>query len=200
MTRVLIAGLVAALAAGPAFAQAATAPAPAPAANGPLVPNVCLLSPQVAFANAKVGVAATARLRELAQQVQARLDATRAPLEAEAKALEAQRGKISAAEFSQRQQALTPRVQALQADTQNGNRQIDATRQAALSRIAREAQPIITAAYAAHHCGLLLDRASVLGGNMGNDLTPDVVQGLDARITTITFDLEPLPAAQPAAR
>ena len=68
-----------------------------------------------------------------------------------------------------------------------------------LERIAHEAQPVIATSYAAHHCGLLLDRTSVLGGNMGGDLTPDVVRGLDARITTITFELEPAPVAQPAA-
>ena len=45
-----------------------------------------------------------------------------------------------------------------------------------------------------HRCGLLLDRDSVLGGNMANDLTPEVVQGLDRKTTSITFDLEPLPS------
>ena len=37
-------------------------------------------------------------------------------------------------------------------------------------------------------------RAEVVAGNMANDLTPAVVQGLDAKMTTITFDLEPAPA------
>jgi len=39
----------------------------------------------------------------------------------------------------------------------------------------------------------IIDRNSVLGGNMSNDLTPMLARGLDAKVTTITFDLEVLP-------
>src|SRR6185312_7468270 len=57
-----------------------------------------------------------------------------------------------------------------------------------------EAQPIVSGSYKNHHCGLLLNRDSVLGGNTTNDLTADVVHGLDGKITTISFNLEPLPS------
>lgn len=70
--------------------------------------------------------------------------------------------------------------------------EVDAER-TALERIANEAQPVIAQAYHQKRCGLLIDRNSVLGGNVSNDLTPMVVRGLDAKITTITFDLEALP-------
>jgi hypothetical protein len=60
---------------------------------------------------------------------------------------------------------------------------------------------LIAQAYGAHGCGLLIDRNSVLGGNKSGDLTGAVVQGLDARITTITFERESLAAAgAPTAR
>ncbi|CAM5603160.1 Molecular chaperone Skp OS=Rhodanobacter lindaniclasticus OX=75310 GN=B1991_10760 PE=3 SV=1 [Rhodanobacter lindaniclasticus] len=52
---------------------------------------------------------------------------------------------------------------------------------------------MVAADYTKHHCGLLLNRDAVLGGNTSNDLTSDVVQGLDAKLTTIGFNLEPLP-------
>ncbi|MNR03700.1 hypothetical protein D3C85_1196110 [compost metagenome] len=69
-----------------------------------------------------------------------------------------------------------------------------------MERIANEAQSAIAQVYAAKSCGLLLDRNSALGGNFANDLTADVVQALDARLSTITFERERLPqaAAQPA--
>jgi len=35
---------------------------------------------------------------------------------------------------------------------------------------------------------------------MTNDLTPDVVQGLDRKVTTISFDLEPLPSNSNTAK
>jgi hypothetical protein len=52
----------------------------------------------------------------------------------------------------------------------------------------------VASAYASHHCGLLLNRDAVLGGNTTNDLTAEVVQGLDRKITTMSFNLEPLPS------
>ncbi|MNE33232.1 hypothetical protein D3C80_1268880 [compost metagenome] len=69
-----------------------------------------------------------------------------------------------------------------------------------MERIANEAQPAIAQVYAAKSCGLLLDRNSALGGNFANDLTAEVVQALDARLSTITFERERLSqaAAQPA--
>jgi Skp family chaperone for outer membrane proteins len=73
-------------------------------------------------------------------------------------------------------------------------KQIEATRVKALARIAQEAQPVINSVYQSKGCGLLLDRNVVLGGNMSNDLTATVVQGLDAKMTTISFDLEAPPA------
>jgi hypothetical protein len=53
---------------------------------------------------------------------------------------------------------------------------------------------VIAAAYKARGCGLLFDRNSILGGNMAGDITAAVIQGLDAKITTITFEREVLPA------
>jgi Skp family chaperone for outer membrane proteins len=137
----------------------------------------------------------------LADQVQAEINAARAPLITEAQALKAQQSSLKPADFQARQQSLATRAQALEATVAQRQREIEATRQKALARIANEAQPVIAAAYKAHGCGLLFDRNVVLGGNLAGDLTPAVVQGLDAKITTITFEREILPPpAAPAAK
>lgn len=166
----------------------------APPLGGPQVAGVCLLSRQAVLANAKVGEAATARLREIAQKVEADLVTQRQPLEAEAKTLQAQGSSLKPADLKARRQALAEQVQTLQETANLKNREIEATREKALARIATEAEPVIAEVYKAHGCGLLLDRSSVLGGNMGGDLTQAVIQGLDAKMTTISFDLETLPA------
>lgn len=124
---------------------------------------------------------------------QAELDAVRAPLEAEAQAFETQAASLPEAQRNERQQALLQRIEALQQQAAHNGREIEATRAAALGRIANEAQPVIAQVYASKNCGLLFDRASALGGNFGNDLTADVVAGLDARLPSITFDRERLP-------
>ena len=83
---------------------------------------------------------------------------------------------------------------------EHNGREIEATRGKALERIANQTQPIIAQVYGQKKCGLVLNRGTVLGGNFANDLTADVVRGLDATITTITFERERLPQqAKPGA-
>lgn len=198
MSRILLAGLLILSTAAPTLAQTA-APTAAPAVNQPLggalIPGVCLLSRQAVITNAKVGLAASARIKQLTDQAQAEVNAGRAQIEADAKTLEAQT-TIKPADKAAKTQALSVRLQALQQKSALRSREIEATWQKALARIGAEENPVIAQVYKAHNCGLLFDRNSVLGGNMGGDLTADVVKGLDARITTITFDRENLAPAK----
>ncbi|MDB5459013.1 MAG: hypothetical protein JWO72_754 [Caulobacteraceae bacterium] len=200
MSRILLAVGILALCAAPALAQqAAPVPAPPPASGplgGPLLPGVCLLSQQAVFANAQVGVAATQRLKQLSDQAQAEVDADRKALEAENAALNAPGSKLKPADKAAKQASLTTRAQALQAKATLRSREIEATREKALTRIGVEEQAAIAPVYKAHGCGLVFDRNTVLGGNMGGDLTAEVIRGLDARIKTITFERENLPAAK----
>jgi Skp family chaperone for outer membrane proteins len=179
-------------------AAAAQAPAPAaqtPALAGPVVPGVCLLSQDQLIGGSKVGQAASARLHVLTQQVQTALDAEKAKLDKRAAALNAQRATLAPAQFQAQGQALNQRAQSLQAEAGERSRQIDATRAKVLSQIVQQARPYIAVAYGAHACGLLVSREAVLGGNMANDLTPEVIAALDAKATPLTFDLEPAVAA-----
>lgn len=200
MYRFLSLTLLAAVA-SPAMAQ--TAPSGAPATQqglgGPVVPGVCLLSREAVFANAKIGLAATARLQQLATEAQAEVDAERRPIETDVTAFRADAARLPADQRQAREQALAARLAPVQAKAQQRSREIDATRAKALERISTEAQPVIAQVYRQRNCGLLLDRNSALGGNFTNDLTAAVVQALDARISTITFNRETLPATPPAS-
>jgi Skp family chaperone for outer membrane proteins len=164
--------------------------------GGAAVPGICLLSRPAVFATAKVGLAATARLQQLTQQAQAEVEAERKPIEADAKAFQAEQAKLSPEVRQSRAQALEQRLRTVQQKAALRSREIEATREKALARIVTAMQPVVQQAYAAKACGLLLDRASVLGGNLANDLTPAVVQGLDTRMSTISFDREALAIAQ----
>lgn len=161
--------------------------------GGKPVPGVCMLSREAIYANAKIGQAATARLKQLAGQQRAAIEAERKPLDADIQAFRTQTG-LKAGARQDRGQALARRMQAVRADEALRGRELEATRAKAMERIAQAAQPVIAKAYAARGCGLLVNRDMVLGGNTANDLTAAVVQGLDAKITTLTFDLEKLPA------
>ena len=163
--------------------------------NGSPVAGVCYLSREAIFTNAKVGQAASARLKQLAGQAQSEIDAERKPIDADVQAYRAKASSLSADQRQSQEQALAQRMQSVQADQQTKGRQLEATRAKAMEQIAAYAQPVIVSVYGSKNCGVLFDRNAVLGGNMSNDLTPAVVQGLDAKITTISFNMEPVPAA-----
>jgi len=198
---------IVALAAWSAAAQPAPAPsapttpaAGAPTASqggfgGPLIAGVCLLSREAVLSQSLAGQAATARLRQLGQKAQANFDGERRRLEGEAKALQGQAASLPPQQVQHRQQQLQLRAQAAQTDAAQVSRELEATRTKAMGVIEQAVQPVVLAAYQAKGCGLLVQREAVLGGNLANDLTPAVIQGLDAKMTTITFDREHLPPA-----
>jgi Skp family chaperone for outer membrane proteins len=179
-------------------ALAAQAAPAAESLGGPVVPGVCLLSRQAVFANAKVAAAATARLQQLATEAQTEINAERAPIDKEQQAFQTEFAKLTPEQRVQRQATLEKRMQAIRAKAAQRSREIEATRAKILTQISDRAQPVIAEAYRARKCGMLLDRNSVLGGNLANDLTPDVVTALDAKVAPFSFNRETLPVA-PAA-
>ncbi|MDQ6648374.1 MAG: OmpH family outer membrane protein [Pseudomonadota bacterium] len=158
------------------------------------VPGVCLLSREAVFAQAKVGEAARQRLGQLAEQSNTQLDNQRKPIDADVKTFQEKAPSLSEAQRKSQGAALHDRMTAFQAQAGELNQRLQSTRGKAMERIGLQAQPIVAELYKSHHCGLLLNRDAVLSGNMTNDLTDAVVQGLDRKITTISFNLEPLPS------
>jgi Skp family chaperone for outer membrane proteins len=207
---ILAASAVSAAQAANPPAAAAPAPAPRPAAapvsapgavanaplGGPVVKGVCLLSEEAVLANAKVAQSVNARLNQLKAQAQAEVDAGRGPVDADLKTLQADAARTPAppaADIQKRREAIQARYQTLQDLADQRNREIEATRTKVLNRISADMQPVLAAVYRAHDCGLLFNRNAVLAGNMGGDLTGEVIRGLDAKVATMTFDREVLP-------
>jgi Skp family chaperone for outer membrane proteins len=194
----MLATVLAASLALPAAAQTlpSAAPTPAPAATvggltGPLVPGVCLLSRDDLIMKSKVGEAAVARLKTLASHAQASIDAEKTHLEASGKALSAKRATLTQQQFEAEAATLQRRAQNLQVNVSLRERQIELTRNRAYAQVLGAAQPFVATAFAAHKCGLLFAREAALGGNFGNDLTPDVLTAFDAKGTPITIELAP---------
>lgn len=153
-----------------------------------------MLSREAVFAQSKVGQSASDRLKMLAAQQQSLLDEQRKPLAAEVQAFQQKAATLPEAQRQQQGQALLVRMQGYQAQVNQLDERIQLTRGKVMQQIGYQAQPIAASSYAGHHCGLLLNRDAVLGGNTTNDITADVVRGLDAKITCLNFSLEPAPA------
>jgi Skp family chaperone for outer membrane proteins len=192
-----------------AFAQTAPAARPAaPAAPqvapGPVIPGVCTFSNDRAIGTSLVGKAVGARLQQLSQAADAELRAERTRLETEKRALEAQRTTPTMTQEQLEQRALTYNQQAaaFERKAQLRVRELQATEQKQLQRVAQELQPLILQAYAERNCGLMVDRSVIYAANPSMDVTDIVVQKLNAKITTLTFERERLdqPAAAAPAR
>lgn len=185
--------LLAAVAGVSLFAAIPAASAANNQLGGKTVPGVCMLSRQAVIANSKVGQAADKRLKQLADESRSQLDTERKPLQNEIQQFQSTAKSMSESERKSKGQALQQRLQAFRAKAQGLNQRIQLTRSSVMERIGKEVQPLIGSVYHRNHCGLLLDRDAVLGGNMSNDLTSDVVDALNKKMTTIHFNLHKLP-------
>lgn len=203
MTLILRAGaaFAAALLAVPALAQtpAPAAPRPAaPAAGGPVIPGVCVYNNAGAIGTSTVGRFVVQRLQALQTEVENELRTERTAIETEGRTLQSQRATIAPATLEQRANALQTRLDAFQRRANLRQRELQATEQKALQRIGTDLDPIVRQAYAARGCGLLLDQQSIFISNPAMDITPQIVQALNGKLTTFTINRERLPD-QPAA-
>ncbi|HLZ82268.1 MAG TPA: OmpH family outer membrane protein [Caulobacteraceae bacterium] len=209
MNKTLVAGalgltLVAssALSAPPAAAPAAPRPAPAPAvAQGPAIPGVCLLSVNQAIAQSTVGGYVRTRLDQIVTQVRAELSPEETAINNEGKALDASKATLDQATMQSRANALQGRYATFQQKADQRQREVKATQDKALNRIAQELEPIAQQLYQAHRCSVLIDKGSVMLANPDMDLTPAAITALNGKIQQFPFDREHLDTgAAPAAR
>lgn len=162
--------------------------------GGSPVPGLCMLSREAVFAQSKVGQAASDRLNMLAQQARSELDTQRKPLDTDIQSFQQKAASLSETQRKQQGAALQQRMQTFKTEADEQNERIQLTRNKVLQQIGEDAQPFVNSSYKSHRCGLLINRDAVFGGNTTNDLTKDVVEGLDRKITAINFGLEPLPS------
>ncbi|HEY5289019.1 MAG TPA: OmpH family outer membrane protein [Caulobacteraceae bacterium] len=193
--------LIAALAfTSAASAQAARAAAAAPVAQGPAIPGVCVLSVNQAISTSTVGGYVRDRMTQIVAQVKAELQPEDTAIATEGRALEAKRSTLTAASFQTQAQALTGRVNALRQKADLRQREVQATEQKALNRIAQELDPIARQLYEQHRCSILMSKDAVMISNPEMDLTSQAVTGLNARIQQFAFERERLDTATAGAR
>ncbi len=193
----IIALLASSSTAAPVAARPAAAP---PVAQGPAIPGVCILSVNQAITTSTVGRYVSDRMNQIVAQVKAELTPEDTAIATDGRALEAQRTTLAAATFQTRAQDLQNRVNALRQKADLRQREVQATEQKSLNRIAQELDPIARQLYAQHRCSLLVNKEAVMIANPEMDITTQAVAGLNARIQQFAFDREHLDTAQAASR
>jgi len=190
-SKLLALGAVALIAVVSSASAQAAAPAPA-VAQGPAIPGVCVFSVNQTIGASAVGGYIRTRLDQIVAQVKAELNPEDASIATDVKALEAQRASLDAATYQSRGQALQGRINALREKADLRQREVKATEDKALNRVAQELEPIAQSLYQAHRCSILLDRTSVMMANTEMDLTPSAVTALNAKLQQFPFDREHL--------
>jgi outer membrane protein len=192
--------LVATLAATSALSAPAAAAAPPPIAQGPAIPGMCVLSINQAISTSTVGRYVSERMNQIVAQVKAELGPEDTAIATEGRALEAARPTLAAATFQSRAEALQGRVNALRQKADLRQREVQATEQKSINRIAQELDPVARQLYQARRCSILVNKESVMIANPEMDLTTQAVAGLNARIQQFAFDREHLDTQPAAAR
>ncbi len=206
MTRSLLgaaATAAALLAAVPALAQTpparpAGAPAAAPAGGGPVIAGVCIYNNGAAIQTSTVGRFLITRLQALETEIENELRSDGTSIETEIRALETGQATIAPQQFQQRRAAVQTRAEAFQRKRGLRQREMEATQVKALQRVGQDLDPIVLQVYAARGCGILVNAQSVFRSNPAMDITQQVVQALNGRLTTFTINRERLPDTPPA--
>lgn len=178
----------------------AAAPPPAPTiAQGPAIPGLCVLSVNQAISQSTVGGYVRTRLEQIVTQVRAELSPEETAINNDGKALDAQKATLDQATLQSRAQALQARYSAFQQKADLRQREVKATQDKALNRVAQELEPIAQQLYQSHRCSILVDKGSVMLANPDMDLTPAAITALNAKIQQFPFDREHLDTGAPAA-
>ena len=183
-----------------ARAVAASAPsAPASALPmGPTIPGFCVLSREALIGASAAGKFAIGRLGQLKQQAEAELATDRTALEAEAKSLQDQRATLPADQLQTRETALQTQAQAFQRKAQQRSAELQQTQQKAYATIFQAADPIVRQVFVQRSCSVLVDANTVISASQTMEITPSVIQGLDAKLQTFNFEREHIDPNQAA--
>jgi outer membrane protein len=180
-------------------ASAQPAAAPAPVTNGPPITGVCLVSVNQAISTSTAGKYVGTRMQQIVQQVKAELQPEETSITTDGRALDAARPTLAPAAFDQRATALRARIEALQQKEELRQKEVQATEQKSVNRIAQELDPVVRSLYQQNRCSLLIDKGSVLMANPAMDITTAAITGLNARIQQFPIEREHLDTAASAA-
>lgn len=175
-------------------ASSAMAQAQGPATHGPAVPGMCVYYNQQAMATSTAGQAVQARMEQLAQEVQGEIAPYATSLQTDFQALQASASTLPADQLNQRRQALQQRAQEAQVLEQTRENELRYTLAEQRRKISEAIEPILIAVYQEKGCSIMIDRESVFVMNPAMDVTPTVIQRLNAALPTLSFNRMPVPA------
>ena len=179
------------LLAGSASAQIVPAP-------GPPLAGVCVYSEEMLLGQSLAGVSANQQLAALQRSVSGEIKTANDALVAEARALEARKATTPAAQYQQSVTDLQRRAKDEDDLRRTRSDQLVRTRDQAAAKIDAAAVPALNASLTAHRCAIVLDKGRLYSVNPAMDLTSEVIQKVNASLSTVTVQLAAPATAQTA--
>ncbi len=157
---------------------------------GPPTPGICFMSRERVLDQSKAGAAANERLAGFSHAVEQELAGERAAIAADANVLQVQKPVISEAAYQQRAGALALRAQSFGTLEATRSDQLARTRASVTARILGETARGLASIIAERGCSAVLESSGAYAVSPRMDLTTEVISALDARLPTISFELE----------
>jgi Skp family chaperone for outer membrane proteins len=169
------------------------AAATAAEAGAPVIAGICVYSQDQTIGGSIVGKAVATRLQQLDQQSNAELNDLGTKLQADERALTAQRATMGDAAFQQAAQPMAQREQALQQLAQIRGREMQETQQQALQTVVQSLDPLLVDIFTARKCSILIEKSAVVLSAAPMDVTTDAIARLDSKIQSFPFERVKLP-------
>jgi Skp family chaperone for outer membrane proteins len=159
----------------------------------PTPPSVIVIvnSDQI-FSQSKVGQNVRSQIQSLAKKLQAESQKSEEALKIEAKNLSEQRRLLSESDFGKKVQSFEEKQQNFQRTMQQRSQELQLGSNKARGEIEAVVRPIFADVMTAHGANILLDQSVVLAGGVDFNVTTEVLQALDAKLTSVTVKSVPL--------
>jgi len=180
---------LASLAAGTASAQTA-----ANITHGAPIAGVCVYDNDEVLARSTAGQSVQTGMQRLLTEVQGELAPYASSIQTELTAL--QQGGEAADPGGTRRQALQARAQEAQQLEQTRRTELQYTQGVQLQAIGTAVEPIVIALYQERACSILVNRSAIYSANPAMDITPTVIERLNAALPSLSFN-RLTPPAQP---
>lgn len=162
--------------------------------HGAPLTGVCVYDNEEVLARSTAGQSVQTGMQRLLTEVQGELAPYASTIQTELQALQ-QGGQAADADGSRRT-ALQTRAQEAQQLEQTRRNELQYTQGMQLQAIGTAVEPIVIALYQERSCSLLLNRSAIYSANPAMDITPTVIERLNAALPSLSFS-RLTPPAQP---
>ncbi|HXP77450.1 MAG TPA: OmpH family outer membrane protein [Stellaceae bacterium] len=185
------AAVLAAFALAQASAQTTVAPPPAPA--------IVMVDMQQLVFNSKAGKGIQGQMDKQRQAVSKEVAQQEDELQKARAELERQRTTLAPDQFEAKGRQFQQRLQELDRSVQAKQKALQAVYSEAMNKVEEGALQVVAEIAAEHQANLVIQKAAVIFGKDGFDITADAVQRLDQRLPAVTVNQpKPVDLAKPA--